>query len=286
MTTAPGSLHQIGVITRLTFHEARRRKLLWLGLAMGLTFIALFSTGFYFAYSDFTRSMDRMTGREFTMFSSTFLTVGLYVVNFLVVMVTVLTAVGTISSEIANNTIHAIAAKPIRRWEIVLGKWLGHAAMMTLYTAMLALGVMIPIFVITGYLPPNPLGGLLTLILESLTVLSVTLLGGTILGTLANGVLCFMLYGVAFVGGWVEQIGTLFNSQTARDIGIAASLLMPSEALWRYAATLMQPATLFGLQISPFSVTSQPSPAFVVYAAIYTLALLGLAMWVFSRRDF
>jgi len=37
---------------------------------------------------------------------------------------------------------------------------------------------------------------------------------------------------------------------------------------------------------TPFAVSSQPTTAFVVYSAFYTVGLLGLGMWVFSRRDF
>ena len=59
----------------------------------------------------------------------------------------------------------------------------------------------------SGYDPRNPLAALGVLILEGLAVLSVTLLGSSLLSTLENGVVVFMLYGLAFIGGWVEQIG-------------------------------------------------------------------------------
>jgi ABC-type transport system involved in multi-copper enzyme maturation permease subunit len=52
------------------------------------------------------------------------------VVNFLIVMITVLTSVGAVAGEISSQTIHALASKPIRRWEIVLGKWLGLGIML------------------------------------------------------------------------------------------------------------------------------------------------------------
>lgn len=286
MTVNPGSLHQIGVIARLTIREARRRSLFWIGLGLSAAFIALFTVGFYFAHQDFVRSMGARAPGVFNSFISIFLMAGLYVVNFLIVMVTVLTSVGAISQEIATDTIHAIAAKPIRRWEIVLGKWLGYAAMLSLLTIILAVGLILAIYLISGYLPPNPLSGMAILILECLAILSATLLGGSLLSTLPNGVVIFMLYGVAFVGGWVEQIGALLGSQTAQDLGIASSLLMPCEALWRYAANLMQGTDSLIGSVSPFSLTSQPTPAFVVYSVIYTLGLLGMAMWAFSQRDF
>ncbi len=288
MTVHSATFSQLVVIVRLTLREARRRRLLWLGLGMGLAFVALFATGYYFAYEDFRSHADYvgMPQVEYLIFGSTFLTAALYVVNFLVVMITVLTAVGTISSEIDTNTIHTIAAKPVHRWQIVLGKWIGHTILVVLYTTVLASGVMLAVYLISGFSPSHPIGVVLILILEGLAVLSLTMLGGTLFSTLANGVVVFMIYGLAFVGGWVEQIGSMLESQTAVDLGIASSLLLPSEGLWRYAAGLMQSGLRFSLPVTPFSIASQPTPAFVVYAGLYTLALLGAAIGVFSQKDF
>ena len=39
---------------------------------------------------------------------------------------------------------------------------------------------------------------------------------------MTNGVMLFMLYGVAFIGAWVEQIGSLLQSRAAVRVGIAA----------------------------------------------------------------
>ena len=280
------SLRQISVITRLTFREAQRRRLLWIGLGLGGAFVILFALGFYFIYQESAQSVSesyRSTAME--QASAVLLTAGMYVINFLIVMITVLTTVGSISSEISTNTIHAIASKPIRRWEIMMGKWLGFATMITAYTILMSLALMGIVLLISGYVPPNPLSALLILILEGLTVLSVTLLGSTLFSTLANGVVVFMLYGVAFIGGWVEQIGVIVESQVARDLGIVSSLLLPSEALWRLAASYLQPPGLMG-SITPFAVASKPTPAFVTYSLIYVFGLLVLGMWTLSRRDF
>jgi ABC-type transport system involved in multi-copper enzyme maturation permease subunit len=48
----------------------------------------------------------------------------------------------------------------------------------------------------------------------------------------------------------------------------------------------MQNALMRNMEVSPFSGVSVPSPAFVEYSVLYTLAMLGAAIWVFSRRDF
>jgi ABC-type transport system involved in multi-copper enzyme maturation permease subunit len=285
------SAHQLGVMIRLTLREARRRRIAWIGLGLGLAFAGLFTLGFYFAYEEYQAALAEGFGPAgqagVTVFASGFTTAGLYVTNFLVVILAVLLTVGAISSEIQTNTIHAIAVKPIRRWEIVLGKWIGYALMLTALTTLLVLGIVVPVWVISGFWVGSLPTVLFILILEALAVMSVSMAGSAMLPTMANGVVVFMLYGLAFVGGWVEQLGTLLGSQTARDIGIASSLLMPSEALWRYAAGQLQGDSLL-TQIGggPFGVASQPSEAFVVYGVLYTVAMVGLAVLAFSERDF
>jgi ABC-type transport system involved in multi-copper enzyme maturation permease subunit len=120
---------------------------------------------------------------------------------------------------------------------------------------------------------------------QAVVILTACILGGTRLSTIANGVVAFMVYGLAFVGGWIEQVGSLIQNETAVNIGIITSLVMPSEAMWHMAASAMQPPIVSALGMSPFSTTAAPSQAMLVYAIIYTIALLALAVYSFNRRD-
>jgi ABC-type transport system involved in multi-copper enzyme maturation permease subunit len=200
-------------------------------------------------------------------------------------MMVVLTSVDTLAGEIASGTMQAVATKPLRRYEIVLGKWLGYAAMLTLYVVLMAGGVMVVMVAITGYVVPGLAKGLGLMLLEGLTLLSISLLGGSRFSTLANGVLAFGLYGLAFLGGWIEQVGSLLNSDTAVNIGIASSLIMPSEALWKRAAYEMQTPLARVSGLTPFTSTTVPSTIMIVYAAVYIVVMLALALRQFSRRD-
>jgi ABC-type transport system involved in multi-copper enzyme maturation permease subunit len=200
-------------------------------------------------------------------------------------MVSVLASVDTISGEIATHSIQSVVTKPLRRWEVVLGKWLGFAAIIAASVLLLAGGVVLIGRVISGYAPPNLSQGIPLIILEGLIFLAVTLVGGTRLSTLANGVLAFGLFGLAFIGGWTEQIGSLVRNEAAVNVGIVSSLIIPTEALWKRAAFLMQPPSLSSLGVTPFSATSVPSPAMVLYAVVYGVVALAVAIYVFERRD-
>jgi Cu-processing system permease protein len=273
-------MHNIATITWLTFHEARRRKMVLAALGMGGIFLVLFNIGFGLI----TRSMNQANALQLRINYSLLLMAGLYVVHFLTVMLAIFASVDTVAGEIASHTIQAIVTKPVRRWQVLVGKWLGYAAMLVLYLGLLGGGLMLSVYLQVGYAAPNWAQGLALLMLEALVLLSLSLLGGTRFSTLTNGVLLFMLYGLAFIGAWVEQIGALLNSHAAVNVGIVTSLLMPVEALWRRAAYLMQPQILSVIP-SPFSGTSPPSPAMVLYAALYAALALGLAVRAFRKRD-
>jgi len=276
-------------IALLTFREASRRKILLAALILGLIFLAVFGLGFHYITVEFEKDFSNQQLIQINEIRNFLLMAGMYVVNFLTAIMTVLTSVDTLSGEISSGAIHTLVAKPIRRWEVVAGKWLGFVGMITLYLALMGGGVMTFIYLRSGYLAPHPWRGLALIWLNNLALLSLSLLGGARLSTLANGVLVFGMYGIAFIGGWIEQIGSFFRDQTAgqvaMNIGVITSLVMPSEALWKRAAHEMQSplAAVFG--VSPFSATIYPSLAMIFYAVLYIGVALGLAIRQFNERD-
>lgn len=277
------------VIARLTFAEAARRRILLAALILGVIFLLIYGLGFHFILADVERSMRNRSLVQLNEVRNFLMMAGMYVVNFLTIMMTVLTSVDTLSGEIASGTIHTMVSKPIRRWEILLGKWLGFAGMVSLYLLLMAGGVVGLVFALSGYTPPHPLAGMALMWLNALLLLSVSLMGGTLFSTLANGVMVFGLYGIAFIGGWIEQIGTFLqnqaNSQTAVNIGVITSLILPSEALWKRAASELQSPLVAALGFSPFSSTSVPSNAMIVYAVIYLMVVFAMAVRLFNTRD-
>ncbi len=290
-------MSRILIITMLTFHEALRRRMVLVALVLGALFLLLYDTGMVVLLNDARSRIDNLGGVPSSITSvlgdqiyAFLLIVGLYVVHFLTMMLAIFASVDTVAGEIRSHTIQTIVTKPMRRSEVLLGKCLGYALMICGYMLLLAGGIFISVFVITGFVPPNILPALLLLALEALVLLSLSLLGGTCLSTLTNGVALFMLYGLAFIGSWIEQFGTLFQSHAATNVGIVASLLMPVESLWSLAAFTLEPATLqglpSGLKFSPLlGTTSVPSATMVIYAVAYAAIMLALALRSFSRRD-
>lgn len=271
------------VMAGVTFREAARKKLLLMALLAGLAFIALFSTGLHFQLKDAeARHVPPLIAQEAVR---AFIMVGLYAVDLMAVVLTALTSVDTLSGEIASGTIQAVATKPVSRRQILLGKWMGFAAMMTVYVALMAGGVAGVAYALSGITPRHLLLGAGLIWLECILLLNLVLLFGTAFSTLTNGVLALGLHGIAFLGGWIEQAGAILHSPRTVTLGIVTSVLMPSESLWRRAAFEMQSPIVGALNISPFSNASVPSKAMVGYAAVYLALALIMALRRFNRRD-
>jgi ABC-type transport system involved in multi-copper enzyme maturation permease subunit len=273
----------VWIMAGVTFREAARKKMLWMALAAGGAFLILFATGLHFQAKDFAaRGMSPILRREI---SFAMVTLGLYAVDLLAVLMTILTSIDTLSGEIASGTIQAIATKPVPRWQLLLGKWFGFCGMLTAYIAIMVGGVNAVAYAMTGVTARRLASGVSLMWMESVVLLSVTFAFATYFSTLTTGVLTLGLHGLAFLGGWIEQFGAITQTQRAVNVGVIASVLMPSEALWRRAAFEMQSPMANAMRISPFSTLSVPSMAMVFYAALYLAVALVIAIRRFSQRD-
>jgi Cu-processing system permease protein len=123
------------IMAGVTFREAARRRILWTALILGLGFLGVFGIGLHFQVEDF-KVHPLMPLLRYEVLSG-MLMVGLYTVDLLAVVMTILTSMDTISGEITTGTIQAIATKPIHRWQLLLGKWLGFTGMVGAYVAIM-----------------------------------------------------------------------------------------------------------------------------------------------------
>ena len=135
-------------------------------------------------------------------------------------------------------------------------------------------------------MPQNPVHGALLVFLECLLALTVTFMFGTWFSTLTNGVIVLGLHGLAFMGGWLEQMSGFTEGSRLATVGIVSSLVMPTEAIWRRAAFEMESPLAGSLpQFAIFSDVSLPSPAMIAYASVYLCIALGIAVYHFQHRD-
>ena len=279
----------IFILARMTFVQAVRRRIVLTGLLLGICFLIIFSIGFHMiqlspigTMPEGGKGIQNIVKAEK---SSGLFLAGMYAVTFLGIAMAALLGADTLAGEINSGTIQVIVTKPIRRSDVVFGKWLGFSGLLGLYVLLMAGGTSLSIFLQAGYIAPNLVTGLALIYLESLLIMTISMLCSSRFSALATGGVVFGMYGLAFIGGWIEQIGAVLSSPTAVKVGILTSLIIPSESIWRRAAYEMQSPLSGLLGISPFGATSVPSIFMIGYAVVYLLVVLAITVLVFKNRD-
>jgi ABC-type transport system involved in multi-copper enzyme maturation permease subunit len=281
------------VFAKLTIWEASRRKLL-VAIAL-LTLAVIGFTGWGFA------KLPEQTGRggqlispvEVKAIASQLLILVAFVFSGVLALSAVLVASPSISAELESHQALALLARPVRRADYVLGKWLGLAILVVGYAAGSGALEMAVVDAVIGYLPPNPLGVLASTAGEALILLTLALCLSTRLAGMTGGIIGLVLWFVAWIGGIVEGLGRGFDNATLSGIGLGLRLLLPTDALWREAVYALEPATLVATarqlgavgQANPFFAAEPIAPAMLVWAAIWVLAVLALALWSFRSRE-
>src|SRR5437867_2060735 len=59
----------------------------------------------------------------------------------------------------------------------------------------------------SGFVPPGTVRALALMVLEATVMLTISIAGGTRFSTVTNGMLALGVFGLGFMGGWVEHIG-------------------------------------------------------------------------------
>lgn len=289
MAVAVGSLRRVAAVAGLTFREAIRRKVVLAALLMSAGFLLLYGFGLHLGHATVWRGTAELGQLIQRGIAAQLLYIGLFPASFLVALTAVFASAGTLSAELDSGVIYGVLARPIRRSELVVGKFVGLAAMLAVFAAALNGAIVALAWWQVGapILPSWPVG-LALLVLEPMPLLALAVLGSTRLPTLANGVMCTAAYGIGFVGGLIEAIGGVLGSATMGNIGIVSSLIMPLDSLHRAALVKVLPAGLLLQQGGAPGIgggSSTPSAAMVVYAVGYVIVAVALAGRVFSRRD-
>ncbi|MGE5071991.1 MAG: ABC transporter permease subunit [Anaerolineae bacterium] len=294
-------MNHISILARMTLREAARRRIVLTGLLLGLCFVVVYSIGFHYVDQQFRVTAQRVWNNAPPAASGQgqasvaravvaegdngLLLAGLYAATFLSIAMAALLAADTLAGEISSGTVQTIVTKPIRRSDVIFGKWLGFAVLLGLYLLLIGGGVVLSVFVQSGYVAPHMAAGLALIYMEALLVMTISLACSSAFSGLATGGVVFGLYGLAFLGGWIEQFGSMLQNATAVKVGIITSLIIPSETLWRRAAFEMQSPIAGALGMSPFSAISVPSPLMIAYSAVYLLVVLWIAVRNFQQRD-
>lgn len=182
---------------------------------------------------------------------------------------------GLIPSVLEPGRIELILSKPVSRTHILLGRFAGNVAVVALNTAYLVLGVWIILGVKTRIWGPQFLWSIATTVFIFAVLLSVVVLIGVLFESAALATM--VTVGLMIISPILAQTATmmrLLSSETARDIWRALYHMLPKiYDIGRMTLDLVRSQPVGGLQ-----------PVYT--SALFGAAMLGFALFWFSRRDF
>src|SRR5439155_17956017 len=198
-----------------------------------------------------------------------------------------------ISGEVESGLLLSMLARPLRRSEVVLGKWLGLAVLVAIYAAGAAFLELAAVDWATGYLPPHPIALTVFVAAEGLVLLSLGLLLSTRLSGITAGVIALVAWLIAWIAGVVGDIGTGLQNQALENVGVFSHLALPSDGLWRGAIYAMEPDTFIAAmralgtagRANPFAATDPPPLPFLAWVVAWFAIVLTLSVLSFRRRE-
>jgi ABC-type transport system involved in multi-copper enzyme maturation permease subunit len=277
-------------IVRITILEAARRRLLWALLA--LTVVTVVITGWGFERLVTLARARQVDEIQLTLGLSQTVILVAFMFSFVLAMTAAFFAAPALASDIESGVAQAMLARPLRRSEFLLGKWLGLAIVIGVYAVVSGFVELTVVRIITGYAAPDPAAAVVYLAAEAIVLLTLALVLGARLPGIASGAIVVVVYGLTWVAGVMGAVGAFFNTPALVQAAQASRVIVPVDGLWRGTVfSLEPPAVLLVLgqeprfQGNPFYASQPPSLPFLAWTAVWLVGVLALGIWLLRRRE-
>lgn len=191
--------------------------------------------------------------------------------------------VSLLHAEVSKRTIHVILAKPIRRYEFVIGKYLGMAVTLTVLVVAFAAAMAI-LLRISGFSFDATVGKAVVLgWLEVLIVAAIAIFFSSFSTPFLSGIFTLSLFVIGRSWAELEAVATRSKDLLIRSIARVALYVVPDLHLYSVSGSDVggQHVTVHGDFVSW---------AYVGHSGLYAAAVIGvlllLSMAIFQRRDF
>jgi ABC-type transport system involved in multi-copper enzyme maturation permease subunit len=213
---------------------------------------------------------------------------GLAATSLFGLFISVFVGIGLVWKEVERRSVYSLLAKPVRRFELVMGKYLGLAFTLLVNVAVMA----VVLYLLLAYMhwtsspalraawdapatDPALLKAFLLIYVQLLLVTAIALFFSTFAGPMVSMALTFGFYVIGH-----------FNA----DLKNFDAVVTSAPLVWLLRALYYLLPNLAPFDISAKVVHAQPVPAgyllmTIGYAAAYVALLLAASSYIFSRRD-
>ncbi len=286
-------MNAVLTIARLTVAEAARRRILWVLLALTIVSVLLTTFGMERLVT-LARERGTASDLEIQVGVSQVLILVAFMFSFVLAMTAAFLGAPSIAGDLESGVAHAMLARPIRRADLVVGRWLGLAVIVVGYAVGSGLLEIAAIGAVTGYTPPEPLVAAGFLAFQAVALLSLAVLCSTRLPAIAGGAICVVAFGLAWMAGVLAGVGRAFDAGPLVAVADVSRWLLPTDGLWRGAIHGLEPSAVVlvalgrGGQVAeanPFFAAQPPAPAYLIWCVVWVALMLVLAVRSMASRD-
>ncbi|MEO5965433.1 MAG: ABC transporter permease subunit [Candidatus Limnocylindrales bacterium] len=280
------------VIAGLTVREIVRRRILWVLLGLSVASVVLVGWG-----TERLVTLARADGIEELQVRigvSQVLILIAFMFSFVLAMSAAFLAAPAIASDVETGTVHAMLARPLRRAELVVGRWLGLSVIVAAYAILSGLLAVAVVALVSGHVPPQPFVAAAFLAFQAVAVLTLALALGTRLPSIAAGAVTVVLFGLGWFAGVLGNIAIAFDATALARAAEWLRVVLPTDGLWRGVIFGLEPPAVLllaagrstqAMAANPFYAGEPPPLAFVAWSVVWVLLVLCAGIALFRRRE-
>jgi len=253
-------MRSIYVIARNTVSDAMSRIVLQIILVFAIMFLII---GFFFTF---------MTpGEEDKMLKD----LGLTAITVFGLVLAIFMGVSLIQPEIERRTVYAVLAKPVRRLEFVLGKYLG--AIVVLALSIIIMGVVLvgALYLKQQVWSPSLLIALIGTFFSLMIMTGLVLMISTFASGLMATVCGFLFWSVGYSQIYIKQLAQHADNAWSRGVLMALNAVLPN-----FSNLDLRPAVVDGAMI-PIELLGKMA----LYGIGYTVVVIAIAAILFNERE-
>ncbi|MFQ6013642.1 MAG: ABC transporter permease [Thermoplasmata archaeon] len=191
-------------------------------------------------------------------------------------LIAIFIGVGLVSKEIDKKTIYTIIAKPIHRYEFILGKYLGLIITLFINVFVMAVGLVLLVSLWEGTWSLNLLPAVLLIFVELMVITAVAVLFSSFTTPTLSAIFTLSVFIIGHLSRDLKEFAAQFSGPAVKAMTFALYYLVPNLSSFNIRGQVVHgspvPMSFMGLS--------------TLYGALYLSALLILAMLIFQRRDF
>lgn len=255
-------------IAQNTISEALRRKILNAFMVVGVAVICL-----TFMFGQFAPR------QEFTLIRG----MGLGIITLAGIFITVILSINLIPTEIERRTIYTILSKPVRRYEFLLGKWLGALGTIAINIGLMSLAFVIAVAIkqIGAESPANPLElfkGVLMIYFSLALLCSLAICLSIFFTPLINFFFTLSLFIIGNLSSFTQDLAKTASNALVKVFFTVVHLVVPNFGNFQFTNPLVNPE----VQVKSEALFMTQN---IIYALVYAAFLLIIAIIAFDRRE-